>query len=121
MKKFILPWLAVLGICGNVMAQDSPLEISGELRTDQRFLLQEKSPWAWNENRLTLELEKRITGQAKFHSQVWLRNIGLPKIITSSNLYNKGIIDPYNLEIREAYVQLTGFIFKNLDGIKTQI
>jgi len=44
-----------------------------------------------------------------------LRNIGLPSINSSSDLYNKGIIDPYNLEIREAYVQLYGFLTEKLD------
>ena len=39
----------------------------------------------------------------------------MPGINSSSDLYNKGIIDPYNLEVREAYVQLYGFLTKNLD------
>ncbi|MCK7509029.1 MAG: hypothetical protein MZV70_36675 [Desulfobacterales bacterium] len=30
-------------------------------------------------------------------------------------MYNKGIVDPYNLEIRELYIQLYGFLFDNLD------
>lgn len=96
-------------------AQENGLKLSGELFTDQRFLLEDPYDWAWNETRLTLNLDKRITGNSKFHSEVWLRNIGLPKIYSSSDLYNKGIIDPYNLEIREAYVDLYGFLFKNLD------
>lgn len=96
-------------------AQENGLKLSGELFTDQRLLLEDPYDWAWNENRLTLNLDKRITGNSKFHSEVWLRNIGLPKIYSSSDLYNKGIIDPYNLEIREAYVDLYGFLFKNLD------
>jgi hypothetical protein len=90
------------------------LKLSGELFTDQRFLLKSPNNWAWNENRLTLNLEKS-TDNAKFYSEVWLRNIGLPGIHSSSDLYNKGIIDPYNLEVREAYVQLNGFLTKNLD------
>lgn len=100
---------------GLAVAQDSPVELSGELLTDQRFLLQEKNPWAWNENRVTLRLDKSNTGKSKFHSEIWLRNIGLPAINSSSDLYNKGIIDPYNLEIREAYFQLNGFLTKSLD------
>ncbi len=96
-------------------AQDNAPLLSGELRTDQRFLFQEKNPWAWNENRLTLRLDKSINGNSKFYSEVWLRNIGLPAITSSSDLYNKGIVDPYNLEIREAYVRLNGFLTKNLD------
>jgi len=91
------------------------LKISGELLTDQRFLLEAPHDWAWNENRLTLKFNKKITGNTKFYSEVWLRNIGLPQINSSADLYNKGIIDPYNLEIREAYVQLFSFLSKNLD------
>lgn len=94
---------------------ESRLKISGELQTDERFLLNDKKDWAWNENRLTLRFDKKITNISKFYSEVWLRNIGLPNITSSGDLYNKGIIDPYNLEIREAYVQLFGFLNKNLD------
>ncbi len=99
----------------NAQEENSKLKLSGELLTDQRFLLEAPNDWAWNENRLTLKFEKKITGNSKFYSEVWLRNIGLPNINSSSDLYNKGIVDPYNLEIREAYVQLYGFLSKNLD------
>jgi hypothetical protein len=95
--------------------EENNLKLSGELLTDQRFLLESPNDWAWNENRLTLNLDKKITDNSKFYSEVWLRNIGLPSINSSSDLYNKGIIDPYNLEVREAYVQLYGFLTKNLD------
>jgi hypothetical protein len=98
------------------IAQDeNKLKLSGELYTDQRVLLENPNDWAWNENRLTLNLDKKITDNSKFHSEVWLRNIGLPQFTSSVDLYNKGIVDPYNLEVREAYVQLFGFLTKNLD------
>jgi len=99
-------------------AQDDDLKLkfSGELMTDQRFLLQSPNSWAWNENRLTLELGKKFRNdKGKFYTNVWLRNLGLPKINSASDLYNKNIVAPYNLEIREAYVQLYGFLTKNLD------
>ncbi len=91
------------------------LKLSGELLTDQRFLLKDNNDWAWNENRLTLKLEKKITDNSKFYSEVWLRNIGLPNINSSADLYNKGIVDPYNLEVKEAYIQLFGFLTEKLD------
>jgi hypothetical protein len=107
----LLPFFAI----SIVNAQDeNSLKISGELLTDERFLFKSPNDWAWNENRLTLKLDKK-TERSKFYSEVWLRNIGLPGITSSSDLYNKGIVDPYNLEIREAYVQLYGFLTKNLD------
>lgn len=97
-------------------AQDAnSLKISGELLTDQRILLNDNNDWAWNENRLTLKLDKKITNNSKFYSEVWLRNIGLPQISSSADLYNKGIVDPYNLEVREAYVQIYGFLTDKLD------
>jgi len=99
----------------NAQENGDKIKLSGELLTDQRFLLEDPNDWAWNENRLTLKLNKKITGNSKFYSEVWLRNIGLPDIISSEGLYNKGIVDPYNLEVREAYVQLFGFLTKNLD------
>ena len=115
---FLFSIVTMLLISTNITkAQDdaNKLKLSGELLTDQRFLLEKPHDWAWNENRLTLKLDKRITGNSKFYSEVWLRNIGLPQINSSADLYNKGIVDPYNIEIREAYVQLFGFLSKNLD------
>jgi hypothetical protein len=118
MKRIKLFQLLVLLILtsGIANAQEAnSLKLSGELFTDQRFLLKSPNDWAWNENRLTLNLDKRVAGNSNFYSEVWLRNIGLPGINSSSDLYNKGIIDPYNLEVREAYVQLNGFLTKSLD------
>lgn len=94
---------------------ESRLNITGSLLTDERFLLTDKKDWAWNENRLTLKLDKKISNRSKFYSEVWLRNIGLPNITSSADLYNKGIVDPINVELREAYVQIFGFLSKNLD------
>lgn len=96
-------------------ADEAELKISGNLTTDERILLKNENDWAWNENRLTVNFDRKISGYSKFHSEVWLRNIGLPDITRSADLYNKGIVDPYNLEIREAYLQLSGFLTKNLD------
>ncbi len=107
---------ASLSFTSKAQEQDGQkLTLSGELRTDERFLLKNNHDWAWNETRLTLNLDKKILENSKFHSEIWLRNIGLPELSRSADLYNKGLIDPYNLEIREAYVQLNGFLLPDLD------
>jgi len=97
-----------------VSAQDE-LKVSGELLSNQRVLLEDPNDWAWKENRLTIKLNKKISGDSKFYSEVWLRNIDLPMITSSADMYNKGTLDPYNLEVREAYVQLYGVLSDNLD------
>ena len=107
--------LSINSNIANAQENGDKIKLSGELLADQRFLLEDPNDWAWNENRLTLKLNRKITGNSKFYSEVWLRNIGLPGINSSADLYNKGIVDPYNLEVREAYVQLFGFLTKNLD------
>lgn len=107
--------IGVLAFQLNAACAQNQLKLSGYLQTDQRILLKSPNDWAWNENRLSLQLDKKVSGKAKFHSEVWLRNMGIPSISKSSDLYNMNIIDPWNLEIREAYVQVTGFLSKNLD------
>lgn len=98
-----------------IAQENNELQLTGKLLTDQRFLLQDGNDWAWNENRLTLNLSKKIGSNSKFYSEIWLRNIGLAAVNSASDLYNKGIVDPLNLEIREAYVQINGFLSDNLD------
>jgi hypothetical protein len=117
--KITYPLVIILFIVSGIAnAQDTGgnrLRISGELTSDERFLSGDNQDWAWNENRLTLKLNKSITGGSKFSSEVWIRNIGLPAISSSSDLYNKRIVDPYSMDIREANIQLYGFLSKNLD------
>jgi hypothetical protein len=95
--------------------EEAKLKLSGEFLSDQRFLFKDDNQWVWNENRLSLNLDKKITDKSAFHTDVWLRNFGLPEYSSASDLYNKGIIDPYDIEIREAYIELPGFLFDNLD------
>ncbi len=99
----------------NIVSAQDELKVSGELLSNQRVLLEDPNDWAWKENRLTIKLNKKISGDSKFYSEVWLRNIDLPMITSSADMYNKGTLDPYNLEVREAYVQLYGILSDNLD------
>lgn len=118
MKKIFFTLTLLISTMSWIFGQDEQiptLEINGNLLSDQRFLLKKTNPWAWNENRLTIQFNKTITDNSKFYSEIWLRNIGIPSFNNTSALFNKGIIDPYNLEIREAYVQISGFLSKKLD------
>ena len=114
-SKILLFYLVLL-LSAPALAQEKPLlSISGELLTDQRFLFKNDNEWAWNENRLTLELDKKVNDKSKFHSEIWVRNLGVPNIGSSSQLYNKGIMEPYDIEVREAYIELYKFLLPKLD------
>ena len=96
-------------------AQENPLQIKGYLFTDQRFRFKGDHPWSWNENRLDINLEKKIPGTLKFYTDIWVRNFGFPNITSTDQLYNPDETSPINLQFREGYVSLYGFLTKNLD------
>lgn len=112
----ILSLIFILGFQINTKAQgdQAPLKLSGSLLSDQRFILNDPQSWAWNENRLSLKLDKKISGNSKFHSELWFRNMGTGQY-GNFNQMTKQNIDPFNLEIREAYMEIYGFLSPNLD------
>lgn len=116
LKRRILAGLILISLLPftRLQAQENPIKLYGEIYTDNRFRLND-GQWSWNENRLDLQLEKKFTDKAKFHSEVWLRSFGFPLITNTDQLFNKDLTSPYNIDIREAYVELYGFLSKNLD------
>lgn len=115
-KIFALIVASLIIFSDSTLAQnENSLGFTGNLRTDQRFLLKDKNDWAWNENRLTINLDKPFSNQVRFHSEMWIRNFGLPSLYSINDLYNKGIVDPYQFEIREAYIRINNFPGKKFD------
>ncbi len=116
MKTFVKPFILLILIGGffRAYAQETPFRLYGELYFDNRVRL-ENGQWSWNENRLDLQLDKKFADKAKFHSQVWLRSFGYPFLYSAEQLFDKDETSPYNLDIREAYVELYGVFTKNLD------
>lgn len=114
---FTILFLIMAANFGILTAQEdnSRLNIMGKFSTDQRFLTQKENKWSWNENRLNIQLESRKKGEARFFSEVWLRSFGFPGLTHISQLSCKDLTSPYNLDIREAYVDLYGFLTENLD------
>jgi hypothetical protein len=101
----LLPFMAA--------SQEQPV-LRGELNSNQRLLLTDGNEWAWNENRLDLSLEKRFAN-TRFFGNVWLRHLGEPQVSSSWDLYSRDNINPWNLDIREAYAEVRGFLFENID------
>ena len=118
MKRIAILLTAIITTLTATFAQQADnqqnLKIYGQFLSNQRILTKNWN-WAWNENRLDLKLEKKVGNNSKFYSEVWLRNIGLPKYYSLSQLYNKNITDPWNLELRQAYVTVYGLINGKLD------
>ena len=111
MKRYIPLFFIFLPLLGQ--AQDLVM-LRGELNSNQRMMLGDGNDWAWNENRLDLSLEKSMN-QVRFYGNVWFRHLGAPALTSSTSLYSPDMIDPWNMDIREAYAEVRGFLFDNLD------
>jgi len=114
MKRIALVILTIFVVAGSFAQSSGQLNIYGNLTTNQRLLIS-GGQWFWNENRLTLDLEKTITGNTKFYSELWLRNIGLPQAESPYSLADLNSTDPFSLVIRQAYATAYGLIGGKLD------
>lgn len=112
MKRLI--FLLFILFLGSLAAQENSLLLRGELYSNHRLLLKDKNDWAWNENRLDLNMQKRAS-KINFYSNIWLRHLNAPQAETSAHLYSKDQINPWKLELREAYAEIRGFVFDDLD------
>jgi len=104
----------ILMLSAEVLAQ---LKISGEVHTDSRVRLEDHYRFTWNENRLSLKLESNLSEKARVFGHVWLRNFGFSRAASLSQLgyRDKRYVEPWGIELREAYLDLYGFLFENLD------
>lgn len=113
MKPHILLWL--IFIPGLLTAQELPaFRFRGELLSNHRLLTKGRNEWAWNENKLSL-----TTGwhqnKVSVSSSLWIRHLHRKMPVSGSQLSNKAIINPWDMELREAYAHIRGFVFPAVD------
>ncbi len=89
------------------------LQIGGYVQSDDRIRFKGKTI-SWEEYRLSLTGQVELD-KVKFYSEVWVRNFGSSSAMRLSELSNKDKVEPINIDVREAYVDVKGFIFDNLD------
>jgi len=119
-RVFLLTAIGLLLLCFSchLLAQESEgslVKWNGYLQTENRLQLKGDNDFSWQEYRLDLKTEVKPAEKAKFYSEIWLRSFGFPTVQNSADLLDKNKISPLNLDFREAYVDLYGFLFNNLD------
>lgn len=111
MKKIIAICLACVLTSGFLYAQQTSdetppaLNFNGSLLLDDRIKLND-GELSWQEYRMELRPSYRIGKKARFYADIWVR-----KLLTSY-LFEQ---PAENVRIREAYVDLYGFLTDNLD------
>jgi hypothetical protein len=111
--------LAMLAILFPLKAQDENAPVSlawnGYILADDRAHVSGKYDFSWQEYRLDLKGELKAFGKAKFFGDLWIRSLGFPEPKDIEALQKTGAVSPQNISLREAYVDLYGLGFKDLD------
>lgn len=94
-------------------AQGTP-ELGGVLATDSRWRPGGDDGYTWNEVQLGLELDVRHQGAA-VHSESRVRCSGFPDVQSLAELQDSDCIQPWRLEMYEAYVDLYGLMLDDMD------
>ncbi len=98
---------------------NSGIAWNGYLQADNRLTFEDDFDLSWHEYRLDLKAEVDPFEDAHFYSEFWLSTCDypweFPEIQTSSDLMDKDNFSPWSMDLREAYVDLYGFLFENLD------
>ncbi len=91
------------------------LDWSGYLSTDNRFFLKKDFSISFEEYRLCFTPQQSFNERVKFYSEFWLRTFGLPGLQYFADLTDRNKISPFDIELREAYIDLNKFPFSNMD------
>ena len=60
-----------------------------------------------------LKAEYKPSEQTRFYTDFWIRSFGFPEVSHLSDLSYKKLVDPIDIDIREAYFDVYNFLFKN--------
>jgi len=110
-KALVAALVATMFLAGS--AQGTP-ELGGVLTTDNRWRPGGDDGYTWNEIQLGLKLDVRHQG-AMFHSESRVRYSGFPDVRSSADLQDSDRIQPWRLEMYEAYVDVYGLMLDNMD------
>lgn len=111
MKRFFI----LLLISASLHSEPS---LSGYVETYSRYLIgTDTMRWTWNEVRFQIQLEGAYGNELHFYSETRLRSLGFPDVANLAELErrDKEKVTPWSLEMREAYIDIYGFIHPALD------
>ncbi len=90
------------------------LKWGGYLQLDHRLFTKTRD-YSFKEYRLDLQAEYKTSENSKLFSEIWIRSLGFSSISSSQDLFFKEKISPVDINVREAYLDIYGFLTKNLD------
>jgi hypothetical protein len=97
-------------------SEATAVDIGGYVLTDWRARTSD-GELLWNENRVNVEIDASPVGDVHVFAQVWVRGFAHAAADSLEDLmgHNKRKSNPWDLVLREAYVDLYGFLTPDLD------
>jgi hypothetical protein len=106
----------------SVMAQEDEefedqkqVVLSGYIKTDNRIRVEGDNEYSYHEYRVSLKTEAKPNENLHIYSEMWLRSFGVSDASTSSDLSENDKVSPWDLDFREAYIDVYGFISEDMD------
>ena len=93
------------------------LALGGAVSTDDRVSTDANPQLTFEEYRVELSADAKPTENTSFHGEAWVRSAGLSpsSLPSTASLFTVGGIAPVSLDLREAYVEVHGFLFDIVD------
>jgi len=93
------------------------VNINCHIQISNRGCLEKEGKFIWDENQLGLKFEDNPSDKIRYYSEVCLRALGFPNVLTISDLQHreKDTVQPWVMELREAYIDVYGFLISNLN------
>jgi hypothetical protein len=118
-----LCWLGVLIIVLPSVARAegtdavSKLELNGDIEVNQLMGIEKDPHYLNNENLnvFTLKAKSVFASRLTAYGELRFRNIGYSSVNSIEGLGDRGVVDPNELEIKEAYMECKGFLLDGLD------
>jgi hypothetical protein len=107
--------LLIFLLISKTLGEAVSLNWNGYLFLDNRANVNSPVEFSWNEYRLDIKGEVYAFGKTKFFGETWIRSLGFPSVNSITNLTNPSLLLSQNILLREAYVDLYGLAFENLD------
>ncbi len=89
--------------------------LSGYVKTDDRIGLEGDNKFSFHEYRVSLKTDVKPNENLHIYSEMWLRSFGVSDVSISSDLSEKDKVSSWDLDFREAYIDVYGFISEDMD------
>ena len=91
------------------------IDYNGFVGLDGRYYSDPYQDFMWDSTTLGMKATAPISENFSAYSEVWLRSTGFPGRLPTPEAMRENLVYPTFLDIREAYLDVYGFMWDNVD------